>query len=1074
MSSSHAATYYWDTNGTAASLGDTAGTWGSSVLFRTIGNPEARGVIDGTLSTFASQSGAALGGDIFYFGTVNLALGSTASTIGINGTGVTAGHINFGAGQGSQGVTLSSGGGAITMLNTGTAAPIIVSNNTGTNTIGAVLSGSNGLAVYGPGTLLLTGANSFTGGSNGLIVRNGATLQVGNGTSGSLTSQNLTFNNGGGIFNVRAVDTGSTQAMGALTFTTGDGTVQSTYGSSGNAELTFSSLAARGVSATGNFVVSGGSNGTTNKIVLSSGAVTGFLDKGLFFGGSNYAAYDATGYVRGLAYGTDTNAAATDTITASNHVQLTSSVSGRTGDTLLSLNLSGGGVNYTAISGSLNVPGILKSGGGALSTISGGTSLTTTSNAELVIRTDTSADLLEISTNITGFNTGLTKTGAGTLTLSGTNGYTGTTRVNAGTLVLSGGTAILDTQNVSIANTAGATLQLNTSETFNNLTGGGFSGGTVNVQGNTLTLASGTSHQYDGTFTGTSSGGIIKQGATTLTLSNKNTFAGTITVSAGTLSFAYGNDATSNELALSSGGAISLNSTTTLNFAPGSNTLVGTVGSQLQVGKGWTIGNDINVAAGTANITFGSSNDSRWTFNGGISGSSTPATATTLAITTASSSGDRQMATFAGVIQDGSGGALGLNITTRAASAGAFVNLANSNTFTGAIAMATTTAQPGYLVIGGVRNSGGLTTGTGSLGSGGVYNNTISLTQSSTGAPILNYASSANQTLGGEISGTNGQLWKDGAGTLTLSVANSYTGVTTVNSGTLLVNGSLNVASAVTVTAGTLGGTGTINGTVTIGNSSGSADAILAPGASSIDSLDTGNLTFNSDGRYAVELNGTSVTCDVTNVTGSVSLHASTTLVVDLTGTLSASQQYLIVANDAADVVSGTFSGLIQGAVVGTFGGTELKISYTGGDGNDIVLYTEGSGSPYSTWAGSAAFTDDANGDGVDNGLAWFLGADNPTVSALDKLPVASTPTGFLQLDFTRKNPSAPAKLYLEYGNDLSGWTKLEIPAATGTIGGDIEVTVTAGPPDAIKIKIPTATHAVAGKLFARLSATEN
>jgi autotransporter-associated beta strand protein len=50
-------------------------------------------------------------------------------------------------------------------------------------------------------------------------------------------------------------------------------------------------------------------------------------------------------------------------------------------------------------------------------------------------------------------------------------------------------------------------------------------------------------------------------------------------------------------------------------------------------------------------------------------------------------------------------------------------------------------------------------------------------------------------------------LTKSAAGALTLSNADAYTGATTVNAGTLLVNGSLS-ASAVTVNSGaTLGGT---------------------------------------------------------------------------------------------------------------------------------------------------------------------------------------------------------------------------------------------------------------------------
>jgi hypothetical protein len=169
--------------------------------------------------------------------------------------------------------------------------------------------------------------------------------------------------------------------------------------------------------------------------------------------------------------------------------------------------------------------------------------------------------------------------------------------------------------------------------------------------------------------------------------------------------------------------------------------------------------------------------------------------------------------------------------------------------------------------------------------------------------------------------------------------------------------------------------------------------------------------------------------------------------------------------------LSGTFA-----SVPAAPAGYTLDYAY---QGNKIAL-VQAAGSPYQTWAGPALFTDDANGDGVKNGLAWILGATDPSASALNKLPTASTPTGYLQLDFTRANPYSPAKLYVEYSSNLTGWTKVEIPAlgtGTHTIGGDISVVVTSpgSPvPDTIQVKIPTSTHASGGKLFARLSATEN
>jgi autotransporter-associated beta strand protein len=114
---------------------------------------------------------------------------------------------------------------------------------------------------------------------------------------------------------------------------------------------------------------------------------------------------------------------------------------------------------------------------------------------------------------------------------------------------------------------------------------------------------------------------------------------------------------------------------------------------------------------------------------------------------------------------------------------------------------------------------------------------------------------------------------KLGAGTLTLSGNNTYTGGTTVSAGALRVNntaGSGTGAGSVTVNGGTavLGGTGIITGAVAV---RGGGD--LAPG-NSVGTLTVNNtVTFGDStgsgnaGTFHVELGGTS-TSDVLNVTG--------------------------------------------------------------------------------------------------------------------------------------------------------------------------------------------------------------
>lgn len=175
---------------------------------------------------------------------------------------------------------------------------------------------------------------------------------------------------------------------------------------------------------------------------------------------------------------------------------------------------------------------------------------------------------------------------------------------------------------------------------------------------------------------------------------------------------------------------------------------------------------------------------------------------------------------------------------------------------------------------------------------------------------------------------TGASLVKVGNGRLTLGGANTYSGPTTVNAGTLAVTGS--IASPTTVNAGgILGGTGTIT-TATL-----NANGTLAPGLS-VGTLNTGSLTFSSGSVLAVEIDGTG--SDRLNVTGTVSLGGATLSVSSLGGYVhTPGTVYTIVANDGTEPVSGRFSGLPEGATV-SGGGFFFKISYGGGDGNEVTL----------------------------------------------------------------------------------------------------------------------------------------
>lgn len=328
-------------------------------------------------------------------------------------------------------------------------------------------SGNAGLHKYGQAQLTLTGDNLYTGKTTigGIDVANmqlagGGTLTVGNTAAGSLNGDvgtDLDFQ-GTGVFEVQRAPF-SDQHMKQTTFSAGDGTVKSTQNML--ATLTLAAVS-RTVGATGNFTLNegGGTPGSmgTNNIVIS-GRAAGALGPGYFFGGDGYAFYDVAGFVRALNYSVDASAAnaaasgAAVSLPSKTYQQVLGSVSAQAdGTSFTGLNIRNTGTgnqSFTLAAGAtVTANSVLVSGGtggGSVVTISGGTAFRPQSNGELIVRTDGGNDRLVITNLAANGVNPLTKSGAGTLVLSGTNtlggnGITGNVAINQGSLIVASAT----------------------------------------------------------------------------------------------------------------------------------------------------------------------------------------------------------------------------------------------------------------------------------------------------------------------------------------------------------------------------------------------------------------------------------------------------------------------------------------------------------------------------------------------------------------------------------------------------------------------------------------------------------
>jgi fibronectin-binding autotransporter adhesin len=493
------------------------------------------------------------------------------ATFVLSGTGADRGlSWNGAAGATVQVGTLSGAGGRIISGAGGRDANWEVGGLNADSSTAVVITGpATSLTKVGTGTLTLTGTSTYSGGT----IVNAGTLDLD--ATSAIGTGSLTIADGASVNALRAfaistdgaaagrvvnvagslsmVDTEYVQTYNLTAGTiaapaSGGGYLRApTAGFSinslaaatsslitGRIDLTFSSgtvdvadgAAADDLVISANILQNTGA-GSGAKSITKTGAGTLLLSGTNSYTGGTFVNAGLVKAGSSRALGAENAAASTVTIAAGATLDI-NRVTGNTGDFFYGMTIAGGGTAgqgaliNTGANGSTNLrqtPNITLS---ADATIGGSGNI-------LMLNASYGPNSLNLAGNT------LTKTGTNSLVLVNTTVSAGTIDIQQGSISQSSAGANASAAAITLADTAGASLNLNNlGLQVGSLAGGGATGGNVTLGSATLTLGGRNEDtSFGGAISGT--GAVVKTGTGTQTFAAANTYSGGTTISGGTL-----------------------------------------------------------------------------------------------------------------------------------------------------------------------------------------------------------------------------------------------------------------------------------------------------------------------------------------------------------------------------------------------------------------------------------------------------------------------------------------------------------------------------------------------------------